>query len=51
MFGALMIIDMVLFAGLAIWFVKSEGKMKPNGIDNPVAENISLEDRSSNQYN
>lgn len=44
-----MVADMILFALLAFWFVKAEEKRKiKKGIDNPAAENISLEERSSN---
>ena len=49
LFGGLMVVDMILFAMLAFWFVRAEEKRKiKKGIDNPAAENISLEERSSN---
>jgi len=44
-----MVADMFLFALLAFWFIRAEEqRMSKKGIDNPAAENISLEERSSN---
>ena len=46
MFGCLMVVDMVLFAFLALRFQRAEAaKLEASGIDNPAADGMKMEER------